>query len=391
MKQSMSWSRRIRPVLLALLLTGVGAGRLAVAGETEKPEGYIEELKLFSKAMGVIQDAFPENIPPRKLLYEAVRGMMTLLDKYSEFIDPDKYEILKIYIKGEFAGIGVILKQVGDYPGVRGVQPDSAAMKAGILPEDKILKINGKTTEKMPLPEVAKQLRGEAGTTLVLTLHRMLTGKIFDLTIQREKIEIQSVQDVRLIGRAIGYIRVDNWSDNTPEQADQAIQGLETQGMQALIIDLRNNGGGLMPKAVALASRFLPEGDKVLTVDSKIKEQRAEYFSEGERPRLGFPLVVLVNEKSASASEIFTAAMQDHQRGKVIGAQTFGKASVQSVIPLDDQSAMKMTTARYLSPSGRDLNRVGIVPDEKVVNEPSGTPKGDKQMLRALEILHSYM
>lgn len=356
--------------------------------ESSAPD-MIEELKLFSKAIGVILEAYPEDLEKRQLLYEAVKGMMASLDKYSEFIDPERYELFQIHMRGEYAGIGAILHEVNGYPAVRGIQPGSAADKSGVLAGDIILKINGEDTKGMGLPEASKRMRGEENTTLILTLQRLLPPQIFDLEITREKIMIDSIKDVRIVGKAVGYMRMDNWQDHTIEEFDRAMETLESQKLKALVIDLRDNDGGLMPQAVALAERFLEKGKMIVSVDSKIEEQRKEYMASGEPALLKYPLIVLVNEVSASASEIFSAAMQDHKRGIVVGMPTYGKASVQSVIPLDDESAMKLTTARYLSPAGRDINQVGIQPDFVIENDAEET--GDQQVAKALELFRAYM
>lgn len=365
-------------------------------GETEEAfaeedADLLEEIKLFSKAISVIEEAYPGDVDQRQLLYEAVKGMLDSLDKYSEFIDPERYELLKIQMTGEYAGIGAILKLVEDYPAVESLKPGSPAEKAGLMPDDVILKINGEDTKGMILAAAAKLLRGEEDTALLLTIRRPPSGEVKEIEIVREKMEVEAIQDVRLVGRAIGYFWLQSWQENTADQVDKALENLKGQGMRALIMDLRHNDGGILPSATALAERFLPAGKNVVSVDSKIEEQRKEYITGSEHYFSDFPLVILVNEISASASEIFTAAMQDHHRATVIGVTTYGKASVQSVIPLDEQSAMKLTTARYLSPLGRDINNIGVVPDVVVENGPAGSPNADRQIVKALEILKDYM
>ena len=361
------------------------------ANPEEEEADIIEELKLFSKALAVIQEAYPEDVNQRQLLYKAVDGMLKSLDKFSEFIEPERYELLQIHMRGEYAGIGATLQLIDNFPAIKDLRPDSAAIKAGLLPEDKIIKINGDTTLGFSLVDAAKLLRGEEETALVLTIQRDRTHETFDVKIVREIVEIESVKDARLVGKSIGYFWIESWQDKTAEQVDKAIESLKKQGMRALIIDLRQNDGGLLPQAVALSERFLEKDKKIVSVDSKIEEQRKEYISTGKNHIGNYPLVILVNQISASASEIFTACMQDHHRGTVIGHQTYGKASVQSVVPLDEKSAMKLTTARYLSPLGRDINHIGLVPDEVVENGPAGGPNTDRQILKALEILREYM
>ena len=377
------------PVVKAPDITSGAAADLKANDESDK---IVEDIKLFARALSVIDEAYVENVQMREMLYAAVKGMMESLgDRYSEFIDPERYKLLQIHLKGEYAGIGVILEMFGDIPGIKAVNPDSAAARAGLEALDKILKIDGSATSGVPIADIAAKLRGEADTPVMMTIQRDRIQKIFDVKVIRQKIEIESVKDARIVGKAVGYFRLNTWQDHTVEQVDKAIKDLRKKKMKALIIDLRDNDGGLLPQAVGLAERFLPKGAEIVSVDSKVSEQKKEYVSSGRYTLKKIPLVVLVNHKSASASEIFSAAMQDNKRATVVGTQTFGKASVQSVVPLDDQSAMKLTTARYRSPLGRDINHLGITPDAVVENGPPGAPNADRQIVKALEILKDYV
>ncbi|MBI3306467.1 MAG: S41 family peptidase [Candidatus Omnitrophica bacterium] len=351
----------------------------------------LEELKLFSKTIGLIIQAYVDDKQPRQLYYEAVKGMMASLDPYCQFLGKEHYELLKIDIKGEYAGIGARLEAIEGFPVIMEVQPDSAAQKAGLLPQDKIMKIDGGTTEKKPLPEVAALLRGDVDTALTLTILRSATNQTMDIRVVRQKIEIEAVKDVRMIGKSLGYLRIAEFRENTADQTEKSLKTLHEKGMQALIIDLRGNQGGVMPEAIELAQKFLPAGTKIVSVKSKIPEQQQEYVSEAKTVEGNYPIAILVNEGSASASEIFTASMQENGRAHVIGVKTFGKASVQSVIPLDDVTAMKMTTARYLTPKGTVIDHVGIEPDEEVQNGPAGTPGFDHQTESVLTYFKKYI
>jgi carboxyl-terminal processing protease len=357
----------------------------------QEENGLIGELKLFSKAIGAICEAYPGDVVPRNLLYQAVKGMLASLDKFSEFIDPERYKLLQIHMKGEYAGIGAILQMVNDQVMIRALEPGKPAEKAGLLPGDIIQKIDGVSLEKKSVGDVSSLLRGAENTPVVLTILREAPRKIFDVTIQRQKIEIQAIQDARMIGKSLAYFRLAEWQEHTTPQADATLDDLKKKGMKALVIDLRNNDGGLLTQAVALAERFLPKGKKIVSVQSKIEEQRKEYFVSEKGKYLNVDLVILVNEKSASASEVFSGAMQDHRRATVVGVKTYGKGSVQSVIPLDDVSAMKLTTARYLTPSGRIIDMIGLTPDRVIANGPEGTPGADRQILEAISILKQYM
>jgi len=377
----------VRKILLTVFCVLTISFSLRAAPQAAQGVGdIIEELKLFSKALGAIHEAYVGDTQPRGLAYEAVRGMLAGIgDKYAQFFDPSMYELLQMSMKGEYAGIGVILQVIERFPEVMSVRPDGAAAKAGVLVGDRILKVDGASLEDKELPEVAKLLRGEAATDVHLTLARKKIKKPVELTIQRERIEIDSVTDIRMLSTDVGYIRVVSFQEHTTEQVRKSLDYLDRQGMKSLILDLRDNEGGLMEQAVDLAGVFIQKDQKVVRVESKIKEQRKEHFTVESGPVCEQPIVVLVNGKSASAAEIFSACLQDYGRARILGVKTFGKASVQSVVPLDEKTAMKFTTARYISPLGREIDGVGIVPDEIVESLPADPI--DVQIVRGLKFL----
>jgi len=250
--------------------------------------------------------------------------------------------------------------------------------------------IDGRSVEKKTLPDISSLLRGDADVPVLLSILRPATAQTLDIKVIRKKIEIESVQDIRIVGKAVGYMRIAEFSDKTADQFERGLRSLHKNGMKALIIDLRDNDGGVMPAAVAIAELFLTKGTKIVSLSSKIEVQRKEFVSGRDQAEPFYPTVILVNERSASASEIFAAAMQDHKRAVLVGQKTFGKASVQSVIPLDTETAMKLTTARYVSPSGRIIDGQGIMPDEVIENGPPGQPGSDLQIVRALILLKDY-
>ena len=379
-------ARRFALILL-LILAILSFPLLHAQGD----EGLIAELKLFSRAIGAVWEAYPGNVSPRELLYQAVKGMLSSLDKYSEFIDPQRYQLLQISMKGEYAGIGIILKMVGPKIAISAVEPGKPGEKAGLLVDDIILKIDGISMENKTIPDVASLLRGDADTPVVITILREPLHQILDIKIQRKKIEIQAIQDAHMIGKSLAYMRIAAWQENTTDQMDKILKDLKKKGMKALIIDLRNNDGGLMTQAVSLAERFLPKGKKIVSVQSKIEEQRKDYFSSFGKGATKLPLVILVNQKTASASEVFSGALQDHHRATIVGVKTFGKGSVQSIIPLDEVSGMKLTTAKYVTPMEKVIDGVGLTPDRIVENGPAGTPGEDRQILEATALLKKYM
>lgn len=377
--------RRVPNITLILLLI---LGTLSLPFlNAQEDEGLIAELKLFSKAIGAIYEAYPGQVTPRGLLYQAVKGMLSSLDPYSEFIDPERYPLLQISMKGEYAGIGIILKMAGSQIAVSAVEPGKPGEKAGLLAEDIILKIDGVPVDKKTIPDVSALLRGDADTPVVVTVQRGPSRETLDIKIFRQRIEVKAIQDIRMAGRSLGYMKIAAWQENTTEQADKALKDLKKKGMKALIIDLRNNDGGLMTQAVLLSERFLPKGKKILSVRSKIEEQRKDYYVSYGKADTKLPLVILVNEKSASASEVFSGALQAHRRATLVGVKTFGKGSVQSIIPLDDVSGMKLTTAKYVTPADQAIDGVGLTPDRVVQNGPAGE---DLQLTEASSILKKY-
>ena len=383
-------SNAVRSKVLAITLGAVCVLALAIQ-PIRAQEEIIEELKLFSKAIGAITEGYVEEIKPRQLFYEAVKGMLASLDKYCQFFSKEQNELLQIVIKGEYAGIGATLIEIDRVAAVESIQPGSAAEKAGLQIRDKIMKIDGVSVDAKPVSEVAALLRGKESTEVMLSVWRDAIQKMLDVKIVREKIEIESVRDVRIVGKAIGYMRIAEFSENTVEQADKALRFLHDHGMKALIIDLRGNDGGVMTGALALAEKFLPKGKKLISVKSRIEVQRKEYVSTAAKTESNYKIVILVNQMSASASEIFSAAMQDNGRAKIVGTRTFGKASVQSVVPLDEVTAMKLTTAQYVTPNGHVIDQVGIKPDIEVENGDPSTPNSDHQTLEAIELLREYM
>ncbi|OGW79816.1 MAG: hypothetical protein A3G33_02905 [Omnitrophica bacterium RIFCSPLOWO2_12_FULL_44_17] len=359
-------------------------------GSSRGKVDVMEELKLYSKALNAVLEGYVDDVEARQMLYEAVKGMMSSLDKYSNFIDAKTFEMMKIHMKGEYAGIGTILARLDGLPAIYEIQENSPAAKAGLLVKDKILQVDQTSTQGLEIEKVTLMMRGDAGTKVVLKIQRDEPKKIFDITLTREKIEIPAVKEIKMIGKHIGYVHISNWQENTIEQFDNAFNDLKAKGMQALIIDLRDNGGGLLTSAVDLAERFLNKDKIIVNVKSKVNVQRKEYISTGEKKLDDYELLVLINEKSASASEIFSAAMQDNKRGTVIGEKSYGKASVQSVIPLDDVTGMKLTTAKYFTPAGTAIDGNGVKPDIIVSKKMDGM-KEDMQLMRAIAKLKQFM
>ena len=240
-------------ILFFLLIVFLASSLSLISAEDSPPAGIIEELKLFSKALGVIQFAYVKEVNVRTLFYEAIRGMVASLhDPYSQFIDPKQYELLKIIVTGEYAGLGLGLEIKNDFPTIVSVRPNSRAEKAGLQINDMIMKVDGKDMKLKSIPEVAALWRGEEESEVTLTIQRDKKKKTLDVKIKREKIALEAVHDVRMVGKAVGYMQIVHFQGNTMDQVDSAIVALKEKGMEALIIDLRGNDGGVLPSAVEL-------------------------------------------------------------------------------------------------------------------------------------------
>jgi carboxyl-terminal processing protease len=367
-----------------MLLTGVLGwqnGRSSSPSPTDpKPadDSYRYTL-LFARVMEMIrQDYVDENKAGYKdLTYAALRGMLGSLDPHSQFLDEDAFADIERETKGEFNGLGIVVGMKENSIVILSPMEDSPGGRAGLLPGDRILRINGKNTEKMTLPMAIRALKGSPGETTALTLLRPVAGAtgggtVFDVTLTRETIRVASVKESRLLPATlagqnkIGYIRIEEFGENTPNEIDHALEGLEQQGMQSLVIDLRNNPGGLLDSAVDVAGKFVPPGTVIVTTRGRTPDQTQEFRSRGQRAHADYPIVLLINGYSASASEILAGAMKDLNRAILVGETTFGKGSVQSVQQLGNGVGLRLTTAKYYTPSNKSIQGTGIAPDIEV-------------------------
>jgi carboxyl-terminal processing protease len=296
--------------------------------------------------------------------------MLESLDDYSAFMDPDEYNEIRIETKGEFGGIGVEIALKDGILTVITPMVGTPAEAAGIKTGDKIVKIDGKVTKSISLNDAVKQMRGKPGSIVKLTIWRDGLSNILDIPIKRDIIKVHSVKKAEIIEDKIGYIKLVEFQENTPRDLDDAMKNLKSGGMESLILDLRNNPGGLLEGAVDVAERFLDKDKVIVSIKSRDQEGSTAFKSTGKIANTDFPLIVMVNEGSASASEIVAGAIKDNKRGIVLGMKTFGKASVQTVMPLKDGSALRFTTAYYLTPSGKLIKDEGIIPDVVVEKVP---------------------
>jgi carboxyl-terminal processing protease len=409
--------------LLACLLLGLLPAVFAQEeqpGKSEEDNGYAQ-ISIFAKALELIrQDYVDENKTSyHDLINAAMKGMLSSLDPHSQFMDPDDFRDMQDDTRSRFNGLGIEVSMKNGLPTVITAMEDTPAARAGILSGDQILRINGISTERMDLQDAINVLRGPAGAKLTLTLLRPSTKEIKEYTLQRAEIKIQSVKGARLLDPEltgpykIGYVRLVQFNEPTADELAKALDELQKQGMQALVLDLRNNPGGLLNSAVDVCAQFLPPNTKVVSTQGRVASQQHDYSTSGaKKERPSFPMVVLINEGSASGAEIVAGALKDLHRAVLVGETTFGKGSVQNVMQLPDGSAVRFTTAKYYTPSKQVIQGNGVAPNIRVAmtaeqerslfalrNTGNMKPEDDKsiikardpQMLRAIDALKGVM
>ena len=365
-------------VLLAALALNLLAGAQIYYSSlhaAEKDDAY-PNIRLFSTVLEKVRQDYVdgEKLTYQELIYGALKGMLSTLDPHSEFMEPVKYDDLKKDTQGEFGGVGIVVSMKDNYLTVVAPMEDTPGFKAGILSGDRIIKIDGRSTEKFSLQDAVKKLRGEPGTEVSLTILRPSSGAVKDYKLNRAQIRVGTVKDINgrqeypLGENKTGYIRLTQFGEETAGDLEAALKKLEGKGMDALVLDLRNNPGGLLDQAVKVAEKFLPRGQLVVSTEGRDARQKSTYHAMGGYKLLNVPIVVLVNNGSASASEIVAGCLQDATtlgicRAIVVGEQTFGKGSVQSILPLQDGSALRLTTAKYYTPSHKVIHERGISPD----------------------------
>ena len=359
---------------VALVAGGAAAALcvvLLVHAASAGPKRYspYRKLNTFTRVLSYIENNYVEHVDDKRLIYGAIKGMMNTLDPHSTFMPPEQYKQMKVETQGEFGGIGIEVEIRGGWLTVVTPLEGTPAHKAGLQPGDQLRAIDGKSTRGMQMYQAVRAMRGPRGTRVKVSVKRRGHKKLLSFQIVRDVIKIISV-NYRELAPRIGYIRLKNFQDRTNLGIKNAVEILQKkQKLKGLILDLRNNPGGLLDQAVLVADLFLTKGTIVRTTGQKgriMDEEKAH--SRGTIK--GFPMICLVNGGSASASEIVAGALQDHKRAVIMGTQTFGKGSVQTIIDLEDGSGLKLTVARYYTPSGRSIQEHGIRPDIVVHSRP---------------------
>ncbi len=369
-------------------------------------EALYDQVELLAEAITIIQSDYVNEVDPKRLIYGALKGLVESLDRHSQFLDPGAFTEMQVETKGEFGGVGLEITISKDgYLTVVAPIDDSPAFTSGLRPNDKIVKIDDQSTRGISLHEAVKKLRGRAGTKVTLSIFRESENKMLEVILTRAVVKVQSVKDAKIMDGNIAYIRLAEFQDYTGIDLKKKLGQFAPKSLDGLILDLRNNPGGLLDVAVEVAGSFLPKGRLIVSTKGRVKSQNMEFYGKEESPQIDYPMVVLINGGSASASEIVAGALRDHERAILMGTKSFGKGSVQTVIPMKDGSAIRLTTSLYYTPSGKTIHGEGLQPDiliedaepetsEKEEKEPPKLPEGldakqmkDPVLMRALDLL----
>jgi carboxyl-terminal processing protease len=385
--------RRLMYGVVVVALTAnllIGARIYMTTAQAAEKDSPYSSLELFSFVLEKVRKDYVDGqkLTYQDLVYGALKGMLNTLDPHSEFMEPEKYKELQNDTQGAFGGLGIVVSMKDNFVTVVAPMDDSPGFKAGIMSGDRIIRIDGVSTEKMSLPDAVKSLRGDPGSEVKLSVFRPSSGQIQDFKLTRSVITVDMVKDVHgkkefpLGEDKIGYIRLVQFGEKTSDDLEQALTRLKKEGMQGLVLDLRWNPGGLLDQAVDVCEKFLPRGQLIVSTEGRNAAQNSRRTANGHGDELhGMPIVVLINLGSASASEIVAGCLQDLKRAIVLGEKSFGKGSVQSILPLQDGSALRLTTAKYYTPSHKVIHEEGITPDIAV--PMSDLEERDIQLQRA--------
>lgn len=357
-------------------------------------DSVYKELDIFAEALALVDKKYVDEKKAKDLIYGAISGLLNSLDAYSQFLTPEEHKELITDTEGKFGGLGIeITVKNGILTIITPIQ-DTPAWEAGLEAGDTIIKINGVSTEDITLHDAVKQLRGDPGTQVAITIFKESTKKPVDVTITRAIINVKDIKHAQILSDGIGYVSIAEFREHTSEELDKALEEILLQKPRALIIDVRNNPGGLLYSAIEISSKFLKDGLAVVSTKSR-SEKEMIYKSLGSDLKiLDIPLAVLINKGSASGSEILAAALRDNNRAVLVGQTSFGKGSVQTVVPLSDGSALRLTTSKYYTPKAISIHETGIKPDIEVrmPDEKDGdteTTAGVKRARKKLEFKYT--
>ena len=375
--------------LLVLLVLTISFIPISIKSDDDVP---VENIEQFVDIYKRIKEQYVDNVDDEQLFKSAIKGMVSDLDPHSSYLSKDDFNELKIGTTGKFGGLGIEITTEDSFVKVISPIDDTPAQKVGIKSGDLIIKVDDTSLENMSINEAVKLMRGEPGTKVQITVIRKKAKKPIVFDIKREIIVAKGIKS-KLFNDDIGYIRLSSFQSNSTNHVKNAIYALSKESknnLSGLILDLRNNPGGVLGTAVGISDLFLKKG-KIVYTNGRTLNSKLEYFATPQDVLEGTPLIVMVNEGSASASEIVAGALQDNKRAKILGAKSYGKASVQTIQELSDGSALKLTTARYYTPMGRDIHKHGIDPDitikiseNDIVSLPKPYDK-DKQLFEAIK------
>jgi carboxyl-terminal processing protease len=380
-RRSLTGALALFAILAVLFSGGRGVTKVDAVGK----DASYENLQTFTNILAIVQKNYVDEVSTDQLIEGAINGMLTSLDPHSAYLTPELYKELQVDTKGSFGGLGIEITMRNNILTVVSPIEDTPAYRAGVKAGDMIIKIDGQFTKDMTLVDAVKKMRGPKGSKVVLSIKREKVNEIFDVSLVREVIKIQSVKSKQL-EKGYGYLRITQFQERTDSDVERVLEQWAREGaIEGIVLDLRNDPGGLLTQAVKVSDTFLDSGLIVYT-DGRLENQKQKYFARRPGSYMDFPMVVLVNGGTASASEIVAGALQDHKRAIILGTQTFGKGSVQTILPLDDNSALRLTTARYYTPNGRSIQATGIVPDivmdNVLMTRPASGSKTSQQLLR---------
>ncbi len=377
-------------IFVLIILSVLFGSQQYVFSSTDDLQETYKNLEVFSNVLSIVQQNYVDDIDTKETLEGAIKGMLTSLDPHSSFLKPADFKELRVETKGSFSGIGIEITIKDDILTVVSPIEDTPAFKTGIQAGDRIIKIENESTKDLSIFDAVKKLRGPKGSEVTISIYREDWTDLQEFTIIRDVIPIHSVRS-NILEPGYGYVRITNFQRNTPRDLKNGIEELLKEGiLKGLVLDLRNSPGGLLDASIKVVDTFLDEGI-IVSTKGRLKDQNMEFSAHGGSPDYDFPMIILINGGSASASEIVAGALQDHKRALLLGTQSFGKGSIQTIIPMADGAGLRLTTARYYTPNGTSIQATGITPDvlvPAVAATEDHNDKGAKKFLREKDLKH---